>query len=98
MMGSETPDETAKIELSAAKKIIAVHIEAYFGSTEAERRTVLGAIETAERSDGDVVSALIPGEGWRRKWPEAARAAVLALWRTPRWYEPGPGRRDGDGG
>jgi hypothetical protein len=70
--------------MDLTKEVLARHIEAYFASSESERAVVCRLIDEAWRAGRDVVSDILPGREWRHDWPEAARAAVLALWATPR--------------
>jgi hypothetical protein len=63
--------------------LLAHHLVLYFSSSEERRCAVLRGLEDAVGRDVDAG----PGTGaveWRRSWPAPARAAILALWRTPK--------------
>ncbi len=64
--------------------LLATHTTAYFSATERQRARILRLLDDAWRTNSDVISAVIPGGEWRHSWPEPARAALLALWSTPR--------------
>jgi hypothetical protein len=90
---NETDQETLRQAMSAADRfaegvsrfLLAHHLVLYFSSTEARRADVLRRLEDAVERNVDVAaSADTSSVEWRRSWPPAARAAILALWRTPR--------------
>lgn len=77
--------EIDKFDANVSTSVISEHIAHYYASTEAKRLAVLLEIEDAERRNHDILASItLPYEQWRLKWPQAARNALLALWRTPR--------------
>jgi hypothetical protein len=83
-MGKTVSNETDGGTVNLAKELFTVHIEAYYAAGEAERAEMCRLLDNAWREGRDMVSEVLPGGEWRQAWPEGARAAILALWATPR--------------
>lgn len=78
-------NETDRVEDGMSRSLLEEHLALYFSSTEAERKVVIGELESAVRKNSDIVaSSEHAAIQWRHKWPAPARAAILAIWRTPR--------------
>jgi hypothetical protein len=75
---------TDSADLRVTSELLAIHVSKYFSCSESERAAVCRLIDRAWREGHDVISERVPGGEWRQSWPEPARAALLALWSTPR--------------
>lgn len=78
-------DEAARLEEAIAQLLLAHHVVLYFAADEARRAEIARRLDEAARRGVDVAASADPNVlEWRCAWPAAARAAILALWRTPR--------------
>jgi hypothetical protein len=90
---NESDQESLRQSMSAADRfaegvaqfLLAHHLVLYYSSSEEKRTVVLRGLEDAVARNVDVTAGLDTTTlEWRRSWPAAARAAILALWRTPK--------------
>lgn len=76
--------EADKADEGTTQALLKRHITLYFASAEVERAAIQRTLERAEQLGEDIEAGAAPPGEWRRRWPAAARRALLALWSTPR--------------
>ena len=77
--------DRARLDESVSRLLIEHHLVLYFTASEEQRVTMLASLEDAVQRDVEITAVTDPSAvEWRKSWPTAARAAILAVWRTPR--------------
>jgi hypothetical protein len=77
--------DDARLAEALSRFLLGHHLVLYFSASEAARVEIVRRLDDVVARDVDVPASTDPHVlEWRREWPRAARAAILALWRTPR--------------
>ena len=77
--------DRARLDESVSRLLLEHHLVLYFTASEERRAAEIARLEDAVQRGVEITGTTDPSAvEWRKAWPAAARAAILALWRTPR--------------